>query len=319
MKMILAYQTFITRFLPILILLCAIVAYAFPGVFRFLQEIPAYCLAFILFTMGLTLKTESLVQVMKQPKSILWGMSIKWSINLVVSLIIAFSFLQFSRELAVGILLAGTVPSGTAANLYTFMAQGHVALSITMSTLDTLIAPLLTPGLVKVVFGQIVPIPFFGLFIRLILIVLLPIALGLYLQTRLKERVQHVRTVIPLFSSSALLIIVLAVISSAQPILLQNIELLPLLGFALFLQVAIPFVAGYFISKKVGLGEEESRAILFQTGICNTALAAILAMEVISPLAAVPAVINMVINLSLGALAANYFSRKVKVAGLKQT
>jgi BASS family bile acid:Na+ symporter len=88
--------------------------------------------------------------------------------------------------------------------------------------------------------------------------------------------------------------------------------LLPLLGFALFLQVAIPFVAGYYISKKIGLVEEECRTILFQTGICNTALAAILAMETISPLAAVPSVINMVINLSLGALAANYFSRKVK-------
>lgn len=303
-------QLTIRRFLPLWIVLCAVVAAVFPAAFTFLERFPSYGLAFVIFCMGLTLQKEHFLQLLRQPKVLFWGLGIKWAVNLSIALLFSLLFLSVSEELAAGILLSGVVPSGTAANVYTFMAQGSVALSLAMTTLDTFLSPVVTPGLVKMVFGQFVPVPFLELFWRLVLIVLLPLALGMYIRAKAAAVAERVSAYVSLMSSLTLLLIVLGVISAAQPMLVEQARWLPLLGAVLFLQVLIPFVAGYSIAKKMGFFEEDSRAILFQTGICNTALASILAMESISPLAAVPPVLNMVYNLSLGAWIANYFIKK---------
>src|SRR5699024_9875666 len=96
----------------------------------------------------------------------------------------------------------------------------------------------------------------------------------------------------------------------AQTSLEANLSLLPLIFIAVILQVVIPMIAGYGIARAIGITEENTLAILFHTGICNTALSATLAMDHISNLAAVPAVANMVVNLTIGALVANLFEKK---------
>lgn len=300
----------IRRFLPLWIVFCAGIAFAFPATFSFLERFPSYGLAFVLFCMGLTLQKENFLHLLKRPKVLIWGMGIKWVVNLVIALLFSWLFLRVSEELAAGILLSGVVPSGTSANVYTFMAHGQVALSLAMTTFDTLFAPVVTPGLVKMVYGQVVPVPFLALFWRLVLIVLLPLSLGIYIRERASSVAQRVSSFVPLLSSLTLLLIVLGVVSGAQPMIVQQARWLPLLSVVIFLQVFVPFILGYYLAKKMGLSEEDSRAILFQTGICNSALAAILAMESISPLAAVPPVFNMVFNLSLGAFIANLIIKK---------
>ncbi|MCK9905962.1 bile acid:sodium symporter, partial [Frankia sp. Cpl3] len=146
------------------------------------------------------------------------------------------------------------------------------------------------------------PVAFFALFLQMVYVVLLPIALGLLVQWKWEKRLEPVRKIVPLLSAVALLLIDLAVVSGAQEILQQYASLFPLLFLCVFLQVSVPMLLGYGFGASLRMQEADRRAMVYQFGICNTALAAILAMHHISPVAAIPAVANMITNTTLGAL-----------------
>ncbi|MBO8163983.1 MAG: bile acid:sodium symporter family protein [Brevibacillus sp.] len=293
-----------TKLLPLWILCATILAYHFPHQFVLLQNWTAPALAFILFTMGLTLSRESLRRVVVQPRMALLGVAGKWTVTLGISVLLAMLFFPDNPALLAGVVLAGAVPSGTTANLYTYMAGGALALSITMSAIDTLIGPLLTPIIMEKTVGSIVPVQFLPVFLQMVYVVLIPIGLGLLIQWKWERHLTQVRKVIPLLSTSAVLIINLAVVSSAQEMLSTYLSLLPLLFLCVLLQVTLPMMGGYGYAAVLRAEEAERRAVSYEFGICNTALAALLAMEHISPIAAVPAVANMITNTTVGALVA---------------
>ncbi|WP_019122579.1 bile acid:sodium symporter family protein [Brevibacillus massiliensis] len=297
-------NTIISKFLPLWIICFALLAYHFPQHFVIFKNWTAPALGFILFNMGLTLSRESLRRVILQPKLALLGVLGKWTITLGVSILLAFLFFPENPELLAGVILAGSVPSGTSANLYTFMAGGTLALSIMMSSVDTLIGPFLTPVIMKSAVGSVVPVDFWGVFLQMVYVVLIPIMLGLLIQIKWEAKLTHVKKIIPLLSSAALLIIDAAVVSGAQAMLKQYVHLLPLLFVCVFLQVTVPMLLGYGYSAALGAPEPDRRSIVYEMGICNTALAALLAIHHISPIAAVPAVANMITNTSVGALIA---------------
>src|SRR5699024_636611 len=218
-------------------------------------------------------------------------------------------------------------PSGTSANIYTFIAGGEVALSITMATLDTIISPVLTPSLVQASVGRVVPVDFMALFMNIIWIVFVPLFIGLFLQWKFPKRVKVITPYTGLLSQLALFVVVLSVISKAEPALRENMNLLPLVFIAVILQVAIPMFLrflipklktlrtwelplGFLIPKLLKVPRANMVAITFHTGICNTALSATLAMEHFSSLASVPAVANMIVNLTIGAIVAKIFEKR---------
>lgn len=310
MRLLSAIPALISRFLPLWILGLSLIAYVIPNVFSPIQGLTGICLGAIFLFMGMSLSTEQIMGVIKQPKYAFIGISLKWIIMVIVTIIIAFTFFTNNSELASGIILAGTVPSGTSANIYTFIAGGEVALSITMATLDTIISPLLTPTLVQASVGKVVPVDFFALFINIIWIVFVPLFIGLFLQWKFPKRIAVVKPYTGFLSQLALFAVVLSVISKAQPALQDNMAMLPLIFVAVILQVSIPMFSGYYISKVLKVPRVNMIAITFHTGICNTALSATLAMEHFSSLAAVPAVANMIVNLTIGAIVAKIFEKR---------
>src|SRR5699024_9175059 len=134
------------------------------------------------------------------------------------------------------------------ANIYTFIGGGEVALSITMATLDTIISPLLTPSLVQASVGKVIPVNGFAIFVNIIYVVFIPLFIGLFLQWKFPKRVKVMKDYTSFLSQIALFIVVLAVISNAQPTLESNLNLLPLVFLAVILQVSIPMFLGYCIS-----------------------------------------------------------------------
>lgn len=312
MKILSVVAVFISRYLPVWIIGLSIIAYVFPNVFRPIQGLTEVSLGAIFLFMGMSLSTEQILSVIKKPKYMLIGITLKWVIMVGITIIIAYSFFSNNSDLAAGIILAGTVPSGTSANIYTFIGGGEVALSITMATLDTIISPLLTPSLVQASVGKVIPVNGFAIFVNIIYVVFIPLFIGLFLQWKFPKRVKVMKDYTSFLSQIALFIVVLAVISNAQPTLESNLNLLPLVFLAVILQVSIPMFLGYYISKLFKLPTKNIVAITFHTGICNTALASTLAMEHFSSLAAVPAVANMVVNLTIGATVAKKFERRNK-------
>lgn len=297
-------QFIITRFMPVWILCFAFLAYQFPAVFLPLRPLAAPALAFILFFMGLTLSRDSIRRVIRKPQNAIIGIAMKWTMTLGVSIALAYFFFKDIPELYAGVVLAGSVPGGTSANLYTYMIGGNVALSITMAGLDTVIGPFLTPVIMKQVVGSIMEVEFWPIFLRMVYIVLLPIALGLLIQWKWEDKILRVKPIIPVLSAVSLFLVDVAVVSQAQSMLEEYISLLPLLFLCVTLQVLLPMIGSYVLAGALKMEEGDRRAILYECGICNTALAAILASEYLSPVAAIPAVANMIMNLSIGALIA---------------
>ena len=303
----------ISKFLPVWIILLSFIAYFIPNVFVSIRSLTGLALGMIFLLMGMTLSTNRLVFVLKKPKFSFIGVMIKWIISVGISILLANLFFENQPDLAAGVILAGSVSSGTSANLYTMIAGGEVALSLSMATIDTIVSPLLTPVLMQIFAGKFISIAFWPLFLNIIYIVLIPLAFGVFLQWKWSEKLKIIEPYTAVLSMFAIFIVVLSVVSNAQKTIQENLEFLPIIFFTVFIQVSLPMIAGYYIAKLLKISEPNCRAILFHTGICNSALAATLAMQHINSIAAVPAVANMIVNLTLGALVANIFQYKCKI------
>lgn len=312
MKIFSLFSNVVTKFLPVWIIVFALAAYVYPSLFYILMDWTGFMLAFILFLMGLTIPPSSFRYVFQHPKLIIFGVGFKWTTTVLISVGLGFWFLSDHPDLLTGFILSGSVPSATSASVYTFMANGTVLLSVMMTVVDTFISPVVTPVLLKVTVGHIVPIAYLPMIAKMLLIVALPIAAGLIIQLRFKTFVEAVKPSVRFFSSVTLLLIVLAVVSGSQQLIEKNLAILPLLIIITIVQILLPMVVAYWLAKRFKFQEQDARAILYEAGMCNTAFAAILAIDNISFLAAVPAVINSVLNLTLGAFIAMLLSKQEK-------
>ncbi|OLO39426.1 bile acid:sodium symporter [Alkalihalophilus pseudofirmus] len=305
-------NSFISGNLPLLIILIAFITYFLPFHLQVPSWVPSLLLGFVIFFTGLSMNVEA-IKKMKSKYGVL-GLAtvLKWTVTVIISVILAHLFFASRPEVAAGVILSGTVPNATAATLYTFIAGGNTSLVIAASFLDLMISPFITPLALLGIGGDTVTISFFNLLQSFILIVILPITIGLLLQRQVPQLVAKSVNYTKLGSSITLLLIIHTIVGDASSTIAAELILIPMITVVAFLQVVLPMIITYFILrlKWIRVAEGDVRAIIFHVGLCNTVLAAVLAIEFISEIAALPAIINMVINLSLGSLLANYLSKK---------
>jgi len=127
----------------------------------------------IMFGMGTTLSVKDFTRVLALPWPVFVGMVLQFSIMPLVGLSIATAF-GFEPEIAAGVILIGSVPGGVASNLMTYLARGDVALSVTMTACSTLLSPVMTPLLMKVLAGRLVPIDFWEMMLSILDMVIVP-------------------------------------------------------------------------------------------------------------------------------------------------
>ncbi len=132
----------------------------------------------IMFGMGSQMSSRDFAGVIKMPKGVLIGLACQFTIMPIVGFTIATTF-GFPPEIAAGIILVGSSPSGLASNVMSFIAKANLALSVTLTAIATMLAPLITPSLMKLLAGQFVPIDFWDMMLGIINIVILPIVAGL--------------------------------------------------------------------------------------------------------------------------------------------
>ncbi|MEN8227547.1 MAG: bile acid:sodium symporter family protein [Bacteroidota bacterium] len=135
-------------------------------------------LQIIMFGMGSQMSARDFAGVVKMPKGVLVGLALQFTIMPIVGFTIATTF-GFPPEVAAGIILVGSSPSGLASNVMSFIAKANLALSVTLTAIATMLAPLITPSLMKLLAGQFVPIDFWDMMLGIINIVILPIIAGL--------------------------------------------------------------------------------------------------------------------------------------------
>jgi BASS family bile acid:Na+ symporter len=225
--------------------------------------------------------------------------------------------LELEPPLAVGLILVACCPGGTASNIVTYIARGHLALSVAMTMASTLAAVVLTPLLTGWLAGAYVAIDRLNLLTNMIVIVLLPVVLGTLLNRLFPRAAERVSTVLPVVAIVLVILIVGGIVGGAKAQIAQHAGVLLL---ATFLLHACGFALGYGLARALGLGEVEARTISIEVGMQNSGLgsglaktpafAAQFASVQQAALAPVPAAISAVWHVLIGSLLAGWWRRR---------
>ncbi len=308
---------FVARLMPLWIVFFSIWGIYEPRLFSSWSHATGPALGFVLFMIGLTLDRSRLSLLIKKPQTPLLGSLGKWIIAPLVSLGIGLIFFGTSK-IFYGVLMAGIVPSGTSANLNAFIARGDLALSVTMSAVDTIVGPLFTPILAKWLLGSSVHIGDLFFLWKMLRIVFFPLMSGILIQHFFPRLSLKASAFSSILSALALYVVVLSIASGGSHALLSHAGMLPKLFLCVCLQILLQMGLGYYYARAMKWRDAECRSMLFEVGICNTALSTILANDAFGPLAGLASMANMVCNLTLGSLFAALLSmRPLRGAGQK--
>ncbi|MGM9923580.1 MAG: bile acid:sodium symporter family protein [Bacillus sp. (in: firmicutes)] len=301
---------FISKQLGILILLVSVITYFSPWHLEAPSWVPRLFLGLVIFFTGLSMNTDALKEIRNKKKELIITVLLKWTVTVFVSIALAHIFFSSHAELAAGLILTGAVPSATAATLYTFIAGGNVSLVIASSLLDVALSPIIAPLAMVGLETKAFSISFFSLLQSFMIIVIIPILAGIALQRifpQLPHRSVHVTK---LLSPLSLLMVIHLLVGSGKTFITKEISLLPLITLSVLLQTIIPMIINYWIARVAFADECDARAALFQTALCNSALAGILATEFFGGSAAIPPILNLIVSLSIGAQISNYIHHK---------
>ena len=297
----------ISKYMGVLVLLSALAALVFPGFLSRLK--PALInplLGVIMFGMGLTLKPEDFRVVFSRPRDVLIGCLAQFTVMPLLAFALTRIF-KLDAALAIGVILVGCCPGGTASNVITYLARGDLALSVGMTATSTLLAPVLTPLLVWLLAGETVDVDVAGMLLSILWVVILPIVLGLVVR-RLWPRTTGRATVwLPALSTLAICMIVIIVIAANAHKLLAG-------GWIIMLVVVLHNVlglaVGYMIGAILRLQPAKRRAISIEVGMQNSGLATSLATLHFAsyPLTAIPGALFSVWHNISGAVVARIYS-----------
>lgn len=296
------------------VLIAAATAFFFPDGFKWIAPYITWLLGIIMFGMGITLSTDDFKEVFKRPVAVLLGVVAHYVIMPGVAYILC-KLLQLPPEVAIGVLLVGCCPSGTASNVMTYLARGNTALSVACSVASTFLAPILTPAIFYVLASEWLQIDATGMFMSVLEVVLFPIILGVIVQALMGKKVQSIVGVTPFLSVLAIVAIVAAVVAVSQ----QKIAQTGLLIFAVVvLHNAFGFLLGYLAGRMISMSHYDCKAIALETGMQNSGLGAALAAVHFkaNPVAAVPSAIFSFWHNITGPLLATYWARKAEKEAL---
>ncbi|MGG4178206.1 bile acid:sodium symporter family protein [Virgibacillus pantothenticus] len=306
MQSFIKFSHFVGRTFAIWVLLVAVVAFLFPEQFLWIGSYISIMLGIIMFGMGMTLSVQDFREVVRQPKSVAIGVSSQFVLMPLIAYGLAKG-LNLPPEIAIGVILVGACPGGTASNVMTFLAKGNTALSVAITSVSTLLAPLLTPAIIYFLAREWLEVSVSSMFMSVVKIVLLPIVLGLIVQLFLKEQAKKTVDLMPLISVVAIVLIVAAVVAGSKDKIIES----GLLIFAVvILHNGLGYLIGFFVAKLFKLELMDQKAVSIEVGMQNSGLGAALAAAHFIPLAAVPSAIFSFWHNISGPILATYWAQK---------
>ncbi|MEM6345424.1 MAG: bile acid:sodium symporter family protein [Bacteroidota bacterium] len=266
-------------------------------------------LMLIMFGVGTELRWQDFKNVIKMPQAVLVGVICQFSLMPLVGYALV-SLAELPPEIAAGVILVGCSPSGLASNVMSYLAKANLALSITLTAVATLLAPFLTPLLMKLFADQLVKISVLEMMRSIFMIVIIPIGLGLLFNAWRKDRFPIFKKILPLISMFGIGFIILVITAVGH-------EGLKTVGWTLVLIIiahnTIGYLLGYGICKAFRMGEKNCRTIALEVGMQNSGLAAGIAvsMELAGTMGLAATVFGPWMNIS-GSLLATFWRLKGK-------
>ncbi|MBR2229040.1 MAG: bile acid:sodium symporter family protein [Prevotella sp.] len=300
---------FIARWMGVMVLIVAALSLTVPASFVWIDTWAINpMLGAIMFGMGLTLSPADFKVVLSRPKDMLIGCLTQFTVMPLLALGLTWAF-SLPQELAIGVILVGCCPGGTASNVITYLAKGDLALSVGMTAASTLLAPLLTPLLVWLLAGTMVDVDTVGMLMSIVYVVIAPIVCGLLCQRFLPKLTKLLTPYLPAFSSVVIAMVVGIVVShNAARLLTAGLLIVAVVMIHNILGLAIGFAVGRLLR----LQRPKCVALSIEVGMQNSGLASSLAVLHFAayPLATIPGAVFSVWHNISGALVAKLYSLK---------
>lgn len=305
-----AISKFIGKYMAVLVLIVAALTLFAPKTGMWVKtEWINYLLMLVMFGMGLTMKLGDFAVVFKRPRDVTVGCIAQFLVMPALAYVLGKAF-GLSEELFVGVVLVGTCPGGTSSNVITYLSDGDTALSVGMTSVNTLLAPLLTPALTYLYLRTSVDVDVKAMFVSIIKVVVVPIGFGILINRLFGKYTEKAKDALPLVSVTAICLIVAAVVS-------HNSEKILSTGAVIFAVVILHNLLGYLCGFGIGMlfkmDAARKKAVSIEIGMQNSGLATSLASTAFKDMsmATVPGAIFSVWHNISGAVLAGIF-RNIK-------
>ncbi|MEP7145282.1 MAG: bile acid:sodium symporter family protein [Ferruginibacter sp.] len=264
----------------------------------------------IMFGMGTELSLKDFAQVMRMPKGVIVGIVCHYTIMPLVGFAVAHLF-NFPGEVAAGIILIGCCPSGLASNVMCYLAKANLALSVSVTTVSTLLAPFLTPFLMKLLGGSYVAIDLWAMVWDITKIVIIPIAAGLAFHYIVRGKLKWLDKAMPVISMVGIALVLLVITAAGRNNLLKVGGLLIV---ATFIHNMAGYFLGYWSARLLKFPETDCRTIALEVGMQNAGLASALAkgMGKIATVGLASVIFGTMMNVTGSSLATWWHNRPPK-------
>ncbi|RKG45415.1 MULTISPECIES: bile acid:sodium symporter family protein [Acinetobacter] len=288
-----------------------------PEMFVWLKAYIPWLLGIVMLGMGMTMTLDDFKGVLQSPKAVFIGVVAQFFVMPGLAFVLC-KLMNLPSEIAIGVILVGCCPGGTASNVITYMAKGNTALSVACTSVSTLLAPLLTPAIFYLLASQWIEINAGSMFISILQVVLFPIVLGLIIRTLLQSKAESYIQVMPLVSVVAIVAIVAAIMAGSKTQILESGLLI--LG-VVALHNGLGYLLGFWVSRFFKLPYADAKAVAIEVGMQNSGLGVALAAThfAASPLTALPSAIFSLWHNISGPALATYWASKAQSEAIPKT
>lgn len=258
-----------TTLFPLGAIAISVFSFLYPGLLLPFKGYIVPLLGLVMLGMGMTLLPEDFRNVLGRPKPVTLGVALQFILMPFMAWTVSEA-MGLPVELALGMVLVGSCPGGTASNIICYLARGEVALSITLTAVSTLLAAFLTPLLTWLYIGHKVPVPVSAMMVNIVTIVLAPVALGVFINYRFSDRIQVVKRIFPGLSVVAVILIIGIIIANTHA---QLARLALPVTAAVCLHNLSGLAGGYGLAWLFGCDRRTRRTLAIEVGMQNSGLA----------------------------------------------
>ena len=297
--------SFYTKYFAVWVVVFGFVAFFWPGPFVALRSYMDWFFALTMFGIGVVLQVEDFKRIAQKPAIVLVGSAAQFSLMPVGAFLLTKLF-NLPPEIAVGLILTGSAPGAMASNVMSYIAKADTAYSVSLTTVSTLLCPLLTPGLTFLLADSMLNVPFWKMVIHVILTVIVPLFAGFAVRHCFKSKVEKILPVFPAISVTFIIFICSLVIALNKSYLAQVTMIILAAGVVLNVY---GMLAGYGVGSVFRMEVPRRRTLAIEIGMQNAGLGTVLALKHFGEKTAMPAAIFVFICIITASLMAAIWQR----------
>ncbi|KPJ66093.1 MAG: hypothetical protein AMJ43_09140 [Coxiella sp. DG_40] len=299
--------SFYTKYFAVWVVLFGVVAYFVPKPFIALKSYNEWFFALTMFGIGAVLSHKDFKRILEKPIIVLIGCCAQFSIMPLGAFLLAKLF-GLPPEIAVGLILTGSAPGAMASNVMSYIAKADTAYSVSLTTVSTLLCPLLTPGLTFLLAGSVLAVDFWAMVLSVLKMVIVPLLAGFGIRYLLKGGIDKVLKIFPAISVTFIIFICSLVIALNKDYLAEVTG--PILAAGVILNI-YGMLGGYGVGSAFRMANRRRRTLAIEIGMQNAGLGTVLALKHFGEKAAIPAAIFVFICIITASVMAEVWQKRI--------